>query len=109
LKINPSTNGSSAKVGVENLQPGQKIKVIVKEDRATPQPTRTAVPSPSAKPTSRASIPPRANPSVKPSNKSTSPVKVVPKPSGSSADIGISNLKPGQKIKITVKSGGTKK
>jgi hypothetical protein len=37
------------------------------------------------------------------------PVKVVPKPTGSSAGFGLSNLKPGQKIKVTVKTGGTKK
>jgi hypothetical protein len=36
-------------------------------------------------------------------------VKVVPKPSGSSAGVGINNLKPGQKIKVTIKTGGTKK
>jgi hypothetical protein len=36
-------------------------------------------------------------------------VKVVPKPSGSKANVGVSNLKPGQKIKVTVKTGGTKK
>jgi hypothetical protein len=33
----------------------------------------------------------------------------VPKPSGTNAKVGIENLKPGQKIKVTVKSGGTKK
>ena len=41
--------------------------------------------------------------------RSDAPVKVVPKPSGSSAGVGINNLKPGQKIKVTIKTGGTKK
>jgi hypothetical protein len=33
----------------------------------------------------------------------------VPSPSGSKASIGFNNLKPGQKIKVTVKTGGTTK
>jgi hypothetical protein len=33
----------------------------------------------------------------------------VPSPSGSKASVGFNNLKPGQKIKVTVKTGGTKK
>jgi uncharacterized repeat protein (TIGR02543 family) len=85
VRINPSTNGPSTNIGVENLKPGQKIKVIIKEGDKKPAPSKS------------------------PTTKPSTPLKVVPKPSGSSADIGITNLKPGQKIKVTVKSGGTKK
>jgi cold shock CspA family protein len=85
VQINPSTSGSTPGVGVENLKPGQKIKVILKEGEKRPAPSKS------------------------PTTKPAAPVKVVPKPSGSTADIGITNLKPGQKIKVTVKSGGTKK
>ena len=85
LAINPSTSGSGAKFGLENLKPGQKIKVTVKEKNrlATPKPT----PQPSSRP----------------------PLSIVPKPSGGSAKVGVKNLKPGQKIKVTVKTGGSNK
>jgi hypothetical protein len=52
-----------------------------------------------------------ATPSPKPSPKPTlrPPLFIVPKPSGGSAKVGVKNLKPGQKIKVTVKTGGSNK
>jgi hypothetical protein len=32
-------------------------------------------------------------------------VKIVPKPSKTGTKVGIQNLKPGQKVKVTIKSG----
>jgi hypothetical protein len=107
LDVTPPTVGtdkSKSSVTVQNLIPGQKIKVTIVEGKpsssaktttkATPMETPKATPKPSAS-------------GFKATNKA--PVKVVPKPSGSSAGVGINNLKPGQKIKVTVKTGGTKK
>jgi hypothetical protein len=76
--------------------------VTVKEGEktSTPKPTIKATPKSSPKPTNKPS------PSVKVTN---NPLSIVPKPSGSSANVGINNLKPGQKIKVTVKTGGTNK
>jgi len=105
LTITPPKIGadkSKSEVRVENLTPGQKIKVTVLEGKT----------SANTKSSPKATISPKASPKPSASSfKSTSkaPVKVIPKPSGSSAGIGINNLKPGQKIKVTIKSGGTKK
>jgi hypothetical protein len=101
LTINPKTSGSSAKVGIDNLKPGQKIKVTVKEGEVITSP----------RPSTKATITPKpsAKPSATPKATSKAPIKIVPKPSGSSAKFGINNLKPGQKIKVTVKTGGTEK
>jgi hypothetical protein len=41
-------------------------------------------------------------PTPKPTKKS---VTIVPKPSESGTKIGVQNLKPGQKVKVTIKSG----
>jgi cold shock CspA family protein len=101
LAIKPSPEGSKAKVQIENLKPGQKIKITVKEGESM------ATPKPSVKPSTRPTVKPSTNSTPKPKN--TEPVKIVPKPSGSSANFGINNLKPGQKIKVTVKTGGNKK
>ena len=85
------------------MKPGQKIKVTIKEGEVV-------TPKATAKPTSKATVKPTPKPSKSGFNVTTkNPVKVVPKPSGSKAKVGIENLKPGQKIKVTVKSGGTKK
>lgn len=88
------------------MKPGQKIKVTVKEGK-------TVAPS---VPNSKATSKPKATPKETSKPESTSkakpkktPVAIVPKPSGKSAKVGITNLKPGQKIKVTVKTGGTKK
>jgi cold shock CspA family protein len=94
--------GTSAKVGIQNLTPGQKIKVTVKEGKTLPSPT------PSSKVTNKPSPKPVATKSNS-QGTTKNPVKVVPKPSGSKASVDITNLKPGQKIKVTVKTGGTKK
>jgi hypothetical protein len=102
LSINPKGLGTSAKVGIQNLKPGQKIKVSVKEGESLPSPT------PSSKVTSKPSPKPVATKSNS-QGTTKNPVKVVPKPSGSKARVDITNLKPGQKIKVTVKTGGTKK
>lgn len=45
-------------------------------------------------------------PTVKPTPKPTKkPVTIVPNPSKSGTKIGVQNLKPGQKVKVTIKSG----
>jgi uncharacterized repeat protein (TIGR02543 family) len=110
LTITPTNSGNKSSVTLENLKPGQKIKVTVVEKSpvATTSPTKKPAPSvkPSAKPT------PSAKPSSKPAAKPTStkkPLDIKPTPSGNKAKVGITNLKPGQKIKVTVKTGGTKK
>ena len=109
LAITPPKNGadnSKSSISVENLLPGQKIRVSVIEGR--PLPSAKA----STKPTPKAPINVKATPKPSVSGSKSSakaPLKVVPKPSGSSAGIGINNLKPGQKIKVTIKTGGTKK
>ena len=108
LEINPKTSGSSAKVGIQNLKPGQKIKVTVKDGKVITSPTSSVTapgkPKPNASPKATRKTTPKANP-----KQSKAPLKIVPKPSGSSANIGVNNLKPGQKIKVTVKTGGTEK
>ena len=101
-----SPGSDKATVKVENILPGQKIKVTVVEGKAkeTPKPT----PKPSVKP----SVTPMPKPSTSKNNfkvTNNDPVKVVPTPSGSKAAVGITNLKPGQKIKVTVKTGGKQK
>jgi cold shock CspA family protein len=70
---------------LNNLQPGQKIKVTIIEGKPM---TPTSKPSPS--PTKKSDI------------------QIAPKTSGNTAKFGVTNLKPGQKIKITIKDG-TKK
>jgi hypothetical protein len=88
VAIAPKPSGSSAKVQINNLLPGQKVKVTISDlsqlKRATPKPTVTTT----AKP--------------KPKKKT---VKIIPKPSQSGTKVGIQNLKPGQKLKVTIKSG----
>jgi cold shock CspA family protein len=108
VAINPKTTGSNAKVGIENLKPGQKIKVTVKDGEVISpvHPTSKATTKPKPGVTPKATS--KATSSAKP-EKSKAPIKIVPKPSGSSAKFGINNLKPGQKIKVTVKTGGKEK
>ena len=86
VDIAPKPSGPSTKVGIQNLLPGQKIKVTI-VDKAT---------LPTAKPSSPAA----ANSKKK--------VSIAPKPSGKGAKVGIKNLKPGQKVKVTIKPGGSK-
>jgi cold shock CspA family protein len=98
----PGNDSSKSSVSVQNLIPGQKIKVTIVEGNSQANPKRTSKATPKAKPSPL----PKAN-NFKVTSKA--PVKVVPKPSGSSAGFGINNLKPGQKIKVTIKTGGTRK
>jgi uncharacterized repeat protein (TIGR02543 family) len=104
LAIKPSASGDKAKVGIENLKPGQKIKVTVKEGAVA---TKQATPAPSKNATSKATPKPAPKKTFTTTNKK--PVSVIPKPSGNTAGFGVTNLKPGQKIKVTVKTGGNKK
>jgi cold shock CspA family protein len=111
LAITPPKTGtdkSKTAVTVQNLLPGQKIKVTIVEGNSLPsaQATPKTTTKASPKATTKASPKPSAG-GFKTTSKA--PVKVVPKPSGSSAGVGINNLKPGQKIKVTIKTGGTKK
>lgn len=106
LEITPpkSASGSSkSSVTINNIKPGQKIKVTVVEgavtaNKETPAPTKTSTKA-TPKPTPRQTF----------KTTSKKPVSVIPKPSGNSAGFGMTNLKPGQKIKVTIKTGGTKK
>jgi hypothetical protein len=72
------------------LLPGQKIKVTISDlsqlKTATPKPTLATTAKPKPKPTKNA-------------------VTIVPKPSQTGTKIGVQNLKPGQKVKVTIKSG----
>jgi cold shock CspA family protein len=73
-------------VQIDNLLPGQKVKVTISELQTLIKPT--------------------AKPTVKPTPKPTKkPVTIVPKPSETGTKIGVQNLKPGQKVKVTIKSG----
>jgi multidrug efflux pump subunit AcrA (membrane-fusion protein) len=75
-------------VQIDNLLPGQKVKVTISDlsqlPTATPKPNVTTTAKP--KPTKKA-------------------VTIVPKPEQSGTKVGIENLKPGQKVKVTIKSG----
>jgi len=55
---------------------------------ATPKPSVTTTAKPKPKPTATKKA-----------------VTIVPKPSQSGTKVGIQNLKPGQKVKVTIKSG----
>ena len=103
LEITPPKNSSGSpksSVTVNNIKPGQKIKVTVVEGNSIPTATASPKATPKAKP-----LPAKNNFKVT----TKEPVKVDPKPSGNGAGFGIKNLKPGQKIKVTIKTGGTQK
>jgi hypothetical protein len=72
--------------------PGQKVKVTISN-----LPT-LAPNAPAPKPKVKAA----AKPKPKPTQKS---VTIVPKPSQTGTKVGVGNLKPGQKVKVTIKSG----
>ncbi len=82
VQISPKPSGSGAKVQIDNLLPGQKLKVTISELQTFTQPTVKPTPKPTKK-----------------------PVTIVPNPSKSGTKIGVQNLKPGQKVKVTIKSG----
>ena len=73
---------------IDNLLPGQKVKVTISDlsQLPTAKPTVKPTPKPTPKPTKKA-------------------VTIVPKPSQSGTKVGVGNLKPGQKVKVTIKSG----
>ena len=107
LEITPpknSSGSSKSSVTVNNIKPGQKIKVTVVEGKSIP--SKSASPKATPKSTTKAKPLPAKN-NFKVTTKE--PVKVDPKPSGNGAGFGIKNLKPGQKIKVTIKTGGTQK
>jgi hypothetical protein len=85
LEIKPSLSKTSAAVAVNNLKPGEKIKVTIIEGKPINSPAKTT-PTPT-------------NPKG---------VQIAPKTTGSRADVGISNLKTGQQIKVTIKDGAKK-
>jgi hypothetical protein len=68
------------------LLPGQKLKVTISELQTLRQPTPKPTPTPTPKPKKK-------------------PVTIVPTPSKNGTKIGVQNLKPGQKVKVTIKSG----
>ena len=90
MNIAPKPTGSKAKVQIDNLLPGQKVKVTISDLSLLTKKT----PTPKAKTTKK--------PAPKPTKKS---VTIVPKPSQTGTKIGVQNLKPGQKVKVTIKSG----
>jgi cold shock CspA family protein len=94
LNIAPKPTGSKAKVQIDNLLPGQKVKVTISDLSKLP----TATPKPTVTTTAK----PKPKPKPKPKKK---PVTIVPKPSQTGTKLGIQNLKPGQKVKVTIKSG----
>jgi cold shock CspA family protein len=83
-------------VQIDNLLPGQKVKVTI-SDLSTLAPK---APTPTT--TSKATATKKPTPTPTPTKKS---VTIVPKPSESGTKIGVQNLKPGQKVKVTIKSG----
>ena len=82
----PKPSGDNAKVGIQNLLPGQKLKVTIIDKATLPTPKATS-------------------PAAAASKKK---VSIAPKPSDKGAKVGINNLKPGQKVKVTIKPGGSK-
>jgi predicted DNA-binding antitoxin AbrB/MazE fold protein len=86
VQIAPKPSGSGAKVQVDNLSPGQKLKVTISELQKLVKPPAKNSKKPTPKPTKK-------------------PVTIVPKPSQTGTKIGVQNLKPGQKVKVTIKSG----
>jgi hypothetical protein len=102
VKITPSVSSDKnvSSVTVKNIVPGQKLKVTVIE--GGPSESQKARPSPTPSP--------KATVAKKPFTVTNNePPKAVPSPSGSKASVNFNNLKPGQKIKVTVKTGGTTK
>jgi len=85
---------------VNTIVPGQKLRVKVIEGNTGA--------NLNVKPSSTATTKPNV---VKNKFKVTknAPPNAVPTASGAKASVGFNNLKPGQKIKVTVKTGGTKK
>ena len=65
-------------------------------------------PQPTVKPTPRTSGQPKpnSNTSNQPAPKKSAPLEIKPKTTGPKAKFDVKNLKPGQKIKVTVKTGG---
>ena len=59
---------------------------------------------PTATPTTKPTSKPTTKPTPKPSPTKKA-VTIVPKPEKSGTKVGIQNLKPGQKVKVTIKSG----
>jgi hypothetical protein len=53
-------------------------------------------------PTAKSTVKPTPKPTPKPTKKA---VTIVPKPSQSGTKVGVGNLQPGQKVRVTIKSG----
>ena len=102
IKPRPGSDSSKGSFDIENLKPGQKIKVTVIEKDLMPSP------KPTVKPTPRTSGQPKpnSNTSNQPAPKKSAPLEIKPKTTGPKAKFDVKNLKPGQKIKVTVKTGG---
>ena len=84
LEIAPKVGDKSASVAINNLKPGQKIKVTITQGKSA------TINKPA------------------PAKKSDSVVEISPETDGNRANVGIMNLKPGQKIKVTIKDGAKK-
>jgi TusA-related sulfurtransferase len=82
--------GPKAQIEVQNLKPGQKLKVTI-SDLSTTQNSAQVTPKPSASAT------PKATPKQS--------VEIIPVPAKKSTKLNLLKLKPGQKIKVTIKTG----
>jgi hypothetical protein len=85
-----TATGPRAQVAVQNLKPGQKLKVTISGLSATQSVTPIVPPTSSS-----------ATPKAKPK----AAVEIVPKPAKKSTAVNLLKLKPGQKIKVTIKTG----
>jgi TusA-related sulfurtransferase len=82
--------GPKAQIEVQNLKPGQKLKVTI-SDLATTQ--------------SSSPVTPKASSSATPNARPKSTVEIIPVPAKKSTKLNLLKLKPGQKIKVTIKTG----
>jgi TusA-related sulfurtransferase len=85
-----TAQGPRAQVQVQNLKPGQKLKVTI-SDISTTQNRVPVTPKTSSSPTPKASA--------------KAAVEIIPKPAKKSTAVNLLKLKPGQKIKVTIKTG----
>jgi hypothetical protein len=82
--------GPKAQVQVQNLKPGQKLKVTI-SDLATTQ--------------SSSQVTPKASSSARAKARANATVEIIPVPAKKSTKVNLLKLKPGQKIKVTIKTG----
>jgi hypothetical protein len=82
--------GPKAQIEVQNLKPGQKLKVTI-SDLSTIQ--------------NNVLVTSKTSGSATPKARAKSAVEIIPKPAKKSTAVNLLKLKPGQKIKVTIKTG----